>query len=260
MTGIRTPRFPALLDACRDQTVWVRGLIKENPLRALLNDLPSNSSGKSRVFYAGLRAFWLLLWFRTSEQHSSRTACQTQLQCAPSSHHETKYTPGRKPEVDFVTPPTPYPCVTIMHIIVHTHSPWEPGLCLRLSHWLASPPGPAERKAPAGWPAARRPSAPPEGWQRCYPGRLSQPRNSVCMRTDRTNVATIGEYLWKKGVLSLNVLVCKTKGDFTPVAMVLVVLGGVNHGASFDTNLLEQVPHLLVDVLLRRQQGKDFWC
>lgn len=59
-------------------------------------------------------------------------------------------------------------------------------------------------------------------------------------------------------LFSLPVLLCKTKGDFTPVAMVLVVLGGVDHGASFDANLLEQVPHLLVDVLLRRQQGNIF--
>lgn len=55
---------------------------------------------------------------------------------------------------------------------------------------------------------------------------------------------------------SLRVLVCKTEGEFTPVAMVLVVLGGVDHGASFDADLLEQVPHLLVDVLLWRQRKK----
>lgn len=40
--------------------------------------------------------------------------------------------------------------------------------------------------------------------------------------------------------------------------MVLVVFGRINHGASFDTNLLEQIPHLLVDVLLNeRKFGLD---
>lgn len=33
--------------------------------------------------------------------------------------------------------------------------------------------------------------------------------------------------------------------------MVLVVFGRVDHGAGFDTDLLEQIPHFLVDVLLR---------
>lgn len=37
----------------------------------------------------------------------------------------------------------------------------------------------------------------------------------------------------------------------SPVSMVFVVFGGVDHGASFDADLLEQIPHLLVDVLLK---------
>lgn len=57
-------------------------------------------------------------------------------------------------------------------------------------------------------------------------------------------------------MLSLNALVQDTKSHFTPVAVVLVVLGGVDHGAGFDADLLEQVPHLLVDVLLRRRRRK----
>lgn len=35
--------------------------------------------------------------------------------------------------------------------------------------------------------------------------------------------------------------------------MVLVVLGRIDHGASFDANLLEQIPHFLVDVLLKER-------
>lgn len=36
--------------------------------------------------------------------------------------------------------------------------------------------------------------------------------------------------------------------------MVLVVFGRIDHGASLDTNLLEQIPHLLVDVLLNERK------
>lgn len=39
--------------------------------------------------------------------------------------------------------------------------------------------------------------------------------------------------------------------------MVLVVFGRIDHGASFDTDLLEQIPHFLVDVLLRWKTGFD---
>lgn len=38
---------------------------------------------------------------------------------------------------------------------------------------------------------------------------------------------------------------------WSPVSMVLVVFGRIDHGTSFDTDLLEQIPHFLVDVLLR---------
>lgn len=57
-------------------------------------------------------------------------------------------------------------------------------------------------------------------------------------------------------LFSFDALVCKIDSDHIPVAVVLVVLGGVDHGASFDTDLLEQVPNLLVDVLLRSQWEK----
>lgn len=39
--------------------------------------------------------------------------------------------------------------------------------------------------------------------------------------------------------------------QWSPVSMVLVVFGGVDHGTGFDADLLEQIPDLLVDVLLR---------
>lgn len=39
-----------------------------------------------------------------------------------------------------------------------------------------------------------------------------------------------------------------------PVSVVLVVFVRVNHGAGLHADLLEQVPHLLVDVLLRREK------
>ena len=39
-------------------------------------------------------------------------------------------------------------------------------------------------------------------------------------------------------------------GGGSPVAVVLVVFVGVDHGAGLHTDLLEQVPHFLVDVLL----------
>lgn len=38
--------------------------------------------------------------------------------------------------------------------------------------------------------------------------------------------------------------------------MVLVVFGGVDHRTGFDTDLLEQIPDLLVDVLLRSKKKK----
>lgn len=38
--------------------------------------------------------------------------------------------------------------------------------------------------------------------------------------------------------------------------MVFVVFGRIDHGASFDADLLEQVPHLLVDVLLQSEEEK----
>ena len=38
--------------------------------------------------------------------------------------------------------------------------------------------------------------------------------------------------------------------------MVLVVFGRIHHGTGLDTDLLEQIPHLLVDVLLRRKEGE----
>lgn len=38
--------------------------------------------------------------------------------------------------------------------------------------------------------------------------------------------------------------------------MVFVVFGGVDHGASFDADLLEQIPHFLVDVLLKKRKDK----
>lgn len=41
----------------------------------------------------------------------------------------------------------------------------------------------------------------------------------------------------------------------SPVSVVLVVFGRIDHGASLDANLLEQVPHFLVDVLLN---GREF--
>lgn len=63
----------------------------------------------------------------------------------------------------------------------------------------------------------------------------------------------------EKALPSPNALVQETKSRFTPVAVVLVVLGGVDHGTGFDADLLKQVPHLLVDVLLRRQQRKRFF-
>lgn len=40
----------------------------------------------------------------------------------------------------------------------------------------------------------------------------------------------------------------------SPVSVVLVVFGRVDHGASFDANLLEQIPHFLVDVLLNKER------
>lgn len=40
--------------------------------------------------------------------------------------------------------------------------------------------------------------------------------------------------------------------------MVLVVLGRIDHGAGFDTDLLEQIPHFLVDVLLRWKKKKSY--
>lgn len=106
MTGIRTPRFPALLDAWRD---------KNQPLN--INRWQNTNS--SAIFYL--------------PQH-------------------------------------------------HSVVPSEQGLCLRPSRWLFSLRGPAERKAPAGWRAARPPFAQLEDWPLYYPGHLSQPRSSVYMQ------------------------------------------------------------------------------
>lgn len=41
---------------------------------------------------------------------------------------------------------------------------------------------------------------------------------------------------------------------WSPVSMVLVVFGRIDHRASFDANLLEQIPHFLVDVLLNERK------
>lgn len=53
--------------------------------------------------------------------------------------------------------------------------------------------------------------------------------------------------VWPSQSPGLNLIEkCKS----SPVSMILVVFGGVNHRAGLHTNLLEQVPNFLINVLL----------
>lgn len=64
------------------------------------------------------------------------------------------------------------------------HVPSVPAPCLRPSHWLAFLPGPVGQTVLKGSPLVRPPAAPPAGWLRCWPERLSLPKNSALEEKD----------------------------------------------------------------------------
>lgn len=74
----------------------------------------------------------------------------------------------------------------------------------------------------------------------------SKEKNMMPMWTSKT--ITPGER--KCCVKTLKFLICPIRW-FLPVSVIFVIFGRVNHGACLDTDLLEQIPNFLVDVLLK---------
>lgn len=141
--------------------------------------------------------------------------------------------------------------------------PLTPGPCRRLSHWLSFLRGPVEQTALKGSPAARPPAAPPAGSLQCWQERWSLPESSVLMGNQQhrrrkrlnscMNVTTINE------AVIIDKIHCfvlshrrQCESRCWPVSVISVVFGGwVDHWTCFYTDLLEEIPHLLVDVLLQ---------
>lgn len=148
----------------------------------------------------------------------------------------------------------------------------------RLSHSLAFLPGPVGQIVPKGSPLTRPQVAPPVGLQLYSPERLSLPESNACTpQREQLYRGSEDSHIHTTHLKQIKAQKVRTKTNTCdpsstsscvnwvvnskircwPVAVISVVFGSwIDHRTSLHANLLEQVPHLLIDVLLKIEGKK----